>query len=164
MLELSTDLQHLLQQRLVCFLATIMPDGSPQMTQTWVNTDGTYILINSVVGHQKVRNVQRDPRITLSVIDPAHWERAITIRGRVVEMTTEGADLHFKHLVQRYLGQEGYPYGRPGQWVSCSRSPPKKSAKTASAEGWKRTGETHVMRNEIASLKNTRKRRAKERA
>lgn len=115
MLELSTELQHLLRQHLVCFLATIMPDGSPQMTQTWVDTDGTYLLINSVVGHQKVRNVQRDPRITLSVFDPAHWERAVTIRGRVVKMTTEGADLHFKQLVQRYLGQEEYPYGRPGQ-------------------------------------------------
>ena len=115
MLDLSPELLLLLQQRLVCFFATIMPDGSPQMTQTRVDTDGTFILINSVVGHQKVRNVQRDPRITLSIMDPAHWERAITIRGRVVEMTTEGADLHFKHLVQRYLGQEEYPYGRPGQ-------------------------------------------------
>ena len=115
MIELSAELQHLLQQRLVCFFATIMPDGSPQMTQTWVDTDGTHILINTVDGHQKARNVQRDPRVTLSVIDPAHWERAITIRGRVVEITKEGAAEHFKQLVRRYLGQEEYPYGRPGQ-------------------------------------------------
>ncbi|HEY7355657.1 MAG TPA: PPOX class F420-dependent oxidoreductase [Ktedonobacterales bacterium] len=115
MIELSPELQRFLQKRLVCFLATIMPDGSPQMTQTWVDTDGTHILINSVDGHQKVRNVQRDPRVTLSILDPAHWEHGTTIRGRVVEITTDGAAQHFKQLVQRYLGQEEYPYGRPGQ-------------------------------------------------
>ena len=115
MIELSAELQQFLQKRLVCFFATIMPDGSPQMTQTWIDTDGTYILINSVEGHQKVRNVQRDPRVMIGVVDPAHWDRTMSIRGRVVEITKEGADLHFKKLIQRNLGQEEYPYGRPGQ-------------------------------------------------
>ncbi len=115
MIELSAELQQLLRQRLVCFVATIMPDGSPQMTQTWVDTDGTYILINTVEGHQKARNVARDPRVALNIVDPAHWQRAIVIRGRVVEITREGAEQHFKQLVQRYMGQEEYPYGRPGQ-------------------------------------------------
>lgn len=115
MLELSAALQQLLRQRVVCLFATIMPDGSPQMTQTWVDTDGAHILINSVDGHQKVRNVRRDPRVTLSVLDPARWERAVTIRGRVVEITTDGAAQHFRQLVERYLGQGGYRYGQPGQ-------------------------------------------------
>ena len=114
-IELSAEPQHLLQKRVVCFFATIMPDGSPQMTQTWVDTDGTYILINTVESHQKVRNVRRDPRVMISVLDPAHWERTVNIRGRVVEITKEGADLQFKQLIQRNLGQEEYPYGRPGQ-------------------------------------------------
>lgn len=115
MIELSTELQQLLQKRVICFFATIMPDGSPQMTRTWIDTDGKYILINSVEGHQKVRNVRRDPRVAISVVDPSHPERAISIRGRVVEITTEGADLHFKKLIERNLGQQEYPYGRPGQ-------------------------------------------------
>ena len=115
MIELSVELQQLLQKRLVCFFATIMPDGSPQMTQTWIDTDGTYILINSVEGHQKVRNVLRDPRVMIGVVDPAHWDRTMSIRGRVVEITKEGADIHFKKLIQRNLGEEEYPYGRPGQ-------------------------------------------------
>jgi PPOX class probable F420-dependent enzyme len=115
MIELSAQLQQLLQQRVVCIFATIMPDGSPQTTQTWVDTDGTYILINVVEGHQKLRNVRRDPRVMISVLDPAHLDRAINIRGRVVEIIKEGADLHFKKLVQRNFGQEEYPYGRPGQ-------------------------------------------------
>jgi PPOX class probable F420-dependent enzyme len=115
MIELSAELQRLLHKRVICFFATIMPDGSPQMTQTWVDTDGTYILINTVEGHQKHRNVQRDPRVMISIIDPAHWEHAISIRGRVVEITKEGADLHFKQLIQRNLGQEEYRYGKPDQ-------------------------------------------------
>jgi PPOX class probable F420-dependent enzyme len=115
MIELSANLQQLLQKRVVCFFATIMPDGSPQVTQTWVDTDGTYILINSVEGHQKVRNVRRDPRVMVSVVDPDHWQSATNIRGRVVEITREGADLHLKKLVERNLGQQEYPYRRPGQ-------------------------------------------------
>ncbi len=115
MIELSAELQQLLQKRVVCFFATIMPDGSPHMTQTWVDTDGTYILINTVESHQKVRNVRRDPRVMISVVDPAQWQRARNIRGRVVEITKEGADLHFKKLIERNLGQEEYRYGHPGQ-------------------------------------------------
>lgn len=115
MVELSAELQQLLRRRVICFFATLMPDGSPQMTQTWIDTDGKYILINSVEGHQKVRNVQRDPRVAISVLDSSQPGRAINIRGRVVEITTEGADLHFKELIERNLGQQEYPYGRPGQ-------------------------------------------------
>lgn len=115
MIELSANLQQLLQKRVVCFFATIMPDGSPQVTQTWVDTDGTYILINSVEGHQKVCNVRRDPRVMVSVVDPDHWQSATNIRGRVVEITREGAVLHLKKLLERNLGQQEYPYRRPGQ-------------------------------------------------
>lgn len=115
MIELPAELQQLLRKRVVCFFATIMPDGSPHLTQTWIDSDGTHLLINTVEGHQKLRNVRRDPRVMLSVIDPAHWEHAISIRGRVVEMTKEGADLHFKNLIKRNLGEVEYPYGRPGQ-------------------------------------------------
>lgn len=85
------------------------------MTQTWIDTDGTHILINTVVGHQKHRNVERDPRAMISVLDPDHLQRAISIRGRVVEITKEGAELHFKQLIRRNLGQKEYRYGKPGQ-------------------------------------------------
>ena len=115
MLEISAELQQLLRERTICFFATIMPDGSPQMTQTWVDTDGQYILINTVEGHQKLRNVQRDPRVTLSLINPSNLNRAVTVRGRVVEITSEGAAEHFKGLVQRYMGGEEYRFGQPGQ-------------------------------------------------
>ena len=115
MIELSAEIQLLLQKRVICFFATIMPDGSPQMTRTWIDTDGTHILINTVEGYQKHRNVERDPRVMFSVLDPAHLERVVSIRGRVVEITKEGAELHFKQLIQRNLGQKEYRYGKPGQ-------------------------------------------------
>jgi PPOX class probable F420-dependent enzyme len=115
MIELSAELQQLLKKRVICFFATLMPDGSPQMTRTWVDTDGTYILINTVEGYQKIRNVRRDPRVMISVVDPDHWGRAISIRGRVVDISKEGAALHFKQLIQRNLGQQEYRYGKAGQ-------------------------------------------------
>ena len=62
----------------------------------------------------------------ISVLDPAHWEHAISIRGRVVEITKEGADLHFKQLVRRNLGQEEYPYGKPDQMRILLKIAPEK--------------------------------------
>jgi PPOX class probable F420-dependent enzyme len=115
MIVLPEELQQLLQKQVIYFFATIRPGGSPHMTQTWIDTDGTYILINSVEGHQKVRNVQRDPRVAISVLDPTQMEHATSIRGCVVAITREGAELHFKKLVERHFRGREYPYGRPGQ-------------------------------------------------
>jgi PPOX class probable F420-dependent enzyme len=107
--NLPEDLIAVLRQPSPCFLATLMPDGSPQMTQTWVDTDGEHVVINTVQSHQKVKNVRRDPRVAVSVSDlsspAAHYE----IRGQVVGVTTEGAAEHIEALAQRYLGTP-YPW------------------------------------------------------
>jgi PPOX class probable F420-dependent enzyme len=107
--DLPEDLIALLQQPSPCFVATLMPDGSPQMTQTWVDTDGDHILINTVQGFQKVRNVERDPRVAVSVSDPSNPSRYYAIRGRVVNLTTEGGAEHIELLARRYLGGP-YPW------------------------------------------------------
>jgi len=86
-----------------------MPDGSPQLTQTWVDTDGRHVLINTVEGHQKVRNVRRDPRVALNVADPSDPSRYFEVRGRVLELTEEGAREHIEELSRRYLGRP-YPW------------------------------------------------------
>jgi PPOX class probable F420-dependent enzyme len=86
-----------------------MPDGSPQMTQTWVDTDGEHVIINTVQSHQKVRNVQRDPRVAVGVSDPSNRSRYYAVRGRVVSVTTEGGAEHIEALAQRYLGGP-YPW------------------------------------------------------
>jgi PPOX class probable F420-dependent enzyme len=68
--NLPEDLIALLHQPSLCYVATLMPDGSPQVTQTWVGTDGEHIVINTVQGFQKLKNVERDPRVAVSVSDP----------------------------------------------------------------------------------------------
>ena len=94
--ELPKDLLELLARPSICYLSTLMPDGSPQLTQTWVDTDGSHILINTVEGHQKVRNIARDPRVAVSVADREQPRRYFQVRGRVVDVTTDGAAEHIE--------------------------------------------------------------------
>jgi PPOX class probable F420-dependent enzyme len=113
--KLPEDLLALLREPSTCYLATSMADGSPQLTQTWVDTDGEHVLINSVQGHVKVRNIERDPRVAVAISDPDKPSRYFQVRGRVLDMTTDGAAEHIEKLAQRYLGGP-YPwYGGRGQ-------------------------------------------------
>jgi PPOX class probable F420-dependent enzyme len=113
--ELPEDLVALLRQPSPCYLATLMPDGSPQMTETWVDTDGEHVLVNTVQGFQKDKNVARDPRVALNISELANPSRYFEVRGRVTSVTTEGGAEHIETLAQRYLGGP-YPwYGGRGQ-------------------------------------------------
>jgi len=94
-----------------CFLTTLMPDGSPQVTQTWVDTDGENVIINTVQTHQKVRNVEREPRVALAVCDLSDPSRYYAVRGRVIDVTTNGGAEHIEALSQRYLGGPYQWYG-----------------------------------------------------
>ena len=117
-MTLPDALLDLLRRPSPCFLATLMPDGSPQMTQTWVDTDGRHVVVNTVDGHQKVRNMRRDPRVAVNVADPDDPSRYFEVRGRVVEVTEDGAREHIDELSQRYIGRP-YPWfgGRDQQRV-----------------------------------------------
>jgi PPOX class probable F420-dependent enzyme len=110
---ISPGFHKLLQEPAFCQLATLMPDGSPQNTQVWVDTDGKHILINTAQGRQKERNVQRDPRVAVNVVDPTNAWRIGMVRGRVVEVTTDGADELIDQLAKKYLDEETYPFRRP---------------------------------------------------
>jgi PPOX class probable F420-dependent enzyme len=107
--ELPEGLIALLRQASPCFIATTMPDGSPQLTQTWVDTDGEHVVINTVQGHQKARNIERDPRVAANVCDRSNPAQYYAMRGRVVDATTEGGAGHIELLAQRYLGGP-YPW------------------------------------------------------
>src|SRR5947208_640215 len=91
-----------LRQPSPSYFATLMPDGSPQLTQTWVDTDGDHVLINTVEGFQKANNVKRDQRVALTVSDPAQPARYFGIRGRAVDTTTTDCAEHIEALSQRY--------------------------------------------------------------
>ena len=108
-MKLPEDLLALLRQPTQCYLATSMADGSPQVTQTWVDTNGEHVLINTVQGHQKLRNVRRDPRVAVAISDPHRGSRYFQVRGRVIDITTDGAVDHIEKLAQRYLGGP-YPW------------------------------------------------------
>ena len=108
-MTLSEDVLTLLRRPSLCYLATSMPDGSPQVTQVWVDTDGEHVLINSVQGHVKVRNITRDPRVALAIADLDAPSRYVQVRGRVLEVTTDGAVDHIEMLARRYLGTP-YPW------------------------------------------------------
>ena len=96
-------------------LATLMPDGSPHVAPVWFEYDGEYILINSAKGRVKDRNIRRDPRVGIDVIDPDNPYRHLSIRGRVVDITEHGADEQIDKLTKKYMGQDKYPYRGPGE-------------------------------------------------
>lgn len=100
-------------------LATVMPDGMPHVTPVWVDYDGTHILMTTVRGRRKERNMRQRPQVGLTIIDPAnpwHW---LSIRGRVIAAVEEGADDHLKRLSKKYTGSDDTAaFCRPGQvWV-----------------------------------------------
>lgn len=105
----------LFQKQAFANLATVMSDGSPQVTPVWVDYDGKHVRFNSALGRVKDKNVRRDPRVSLSILDPANPYRYLAIRGRVVEITQKGADEHINSLAKKYLGKDEYPYRQPGE-------------------------------------------------
>jgi PPOX class probable F420-dependent enzyme len=96
-------------------LATLMPSGQPQVTPVWIDYDGHYVRINTAEGRQKDKNLQRDGRVALSIMDPDNPYRYLEVRGRVADRTRNGADQHIDALAKKYLGQDQYPYRQPGE-------------------------------------------------
>ena len=96
-------------------LATLMPDGRPQVTPVWCDYDGRHILVNSAKGRQKDRNMHKDPRVALAILDPDNPYRYMEVRGRVVEITEKGASDHIDRMAKKYLNKDKYPYARPGE-------------------------------------------------
>jgi PPOX class probable F420-dependent enzyme len=101
---LPEGLIELLRKPSPCFIATLMPDGSPQLTETWVTTDGENVVVNIVDGSQKARNVARDPRVAVNVADSENVNRYYAVRGRVVATTTEGGRESIDEISHKYLG------------------------------------------------------------
>ena len=105
----------LFQKKAFAQLATLMPDGSPQVSPVWVEYDGNHILVNSAKGRTKDKNMRRDPRVGLDLVDPENPYRHLSLRGRVVDITEQGADAHIDKLTKKYIGQEKYPYRGKGE-------------------------------------------------
>ena len=115
--RLSPGGVSLLQEPQLAHFTTLMPDGSPQTTPVWVDVepDGGYVLVNTADTRLKTGNVERDPRVAVSVLDKANDWRYALVRGNVVEMRHEGADEHIDKLAKKYLGQDVYPFRNPAE-------------------------------------------------
>jgi PPOX class probable F420-dependent enzyme len=108
------------------FLSTLMKDGSPQVSPVWVDIDGDEILVNTAEGRVKQKNVTSDPRVAISVADSANPYTMISVIGRVVEQTPEGAGNHIDLMAKKYLGMDKYPFAAPGEKRILLRIKPEK--------------------------------------
>lgn len=95
-------------------VATLMPDGSPQVSLMWVDSDGENILVNTAEGRKKADNFRNDDRVAIAIFDSENHYRQAMIRGKIVAETHDGAFEHTDRLAKKYLGKDKYPYHQPG--------------------------------------------------
>ena len=113
--NLDNYLDLLQQKKAFADLATIMPDGTPQVTPVWFDYHGGKVRVNTAKGRVKARNLQPGAAVALAIMDPDNPYRYVQIRGRVANATETGADAHIDSLAKKYLGKDQYPYRRPGE-------------------------------------------------
>ena len=107
-------------------LATLMPDGKPQVTPVWVDYDGAHIRVNSAKGRVKDKNMRRSKQVALSIQDPDNPYRSLAVQGEVVEITEQSADAHIDALAKKYLGKDRYPFRSPGEVCVIYKIQPNK--------------------------------------
>ena len=98
------------------FISSIMRDGSPQVTPTWVDIENGNILVNTAIGRIKHKNISRDPRVALAIADQNNPYDMITVRGRTIEQVTgDAAEEHIDKMAKKYIGKDKYPFRSPGE-------------------------------------------------
>tara|TARA_B100000315_G_scaffold215562_1_gene214922 strand:- start:21 stop:416 length:396 start_codon:yes stop_codon:yes gene_type:complete len=112
---MDPKVEKLFQKKNLIFIATINPDGSPQLTPVWGNYNDNHILINTAEGRIKHKNVQKDPRVAVSVVDHDNPLNMTTIRGKVVQIISDYDYSHANELTKQYMGINEYPYKRENE-------------------------------------------------
>ncbi|HEX4837151.1 MAG TPA: PPOX class F420-dependent oxidoreductase [Solirubrobacteraceae bacterium] len=118
--------EELLKAKNFAVVSTIRPDGSVHAAPTWIDVQDGRPVLNTAEGRAWPRNLERDPRVTLTVQNMENPYEYVAIRGRVAERTTDGADEHIDALAMKYLGQESYPYRQPGEQRLIVRIDPER--------------------------------------
>ena len=107
--------KDLFEKRAFGSFTTLMSDGSPQTTPVWIDFLDGKVIVNTALGRQKDKNVRHDPRVAVTLIDPENPYRYLEVRGRVDEITTDGAEQHIDKMAKKYLGADKYPFAKPGE-------------------------------------------------
>lgn len=114
MTAIPEQYQDLLDSAALAHVATIGPQGEPQNNPVWFGWDGTYLRFSQTKGRQKYRNLQREPRVALSIVDPTNPYRYLEIRGRVARIEDDPNLDFINSMAKKYMGQDRYPWHRPG--------------------------------------------------
>jgi PPOX class probable F420-dependent enzyme len=116
MTEIPAAYMDLLQEKKAfANLATILKDGSPQVTPVWFDWTNGHVRVNTAKGRVKARTLVEGARVAMSILDPDNPYRYLQIRGQVVSATEEGASAHIDSLAKKYLGKDKYPFSQPGE-------------------------------------------------
>jgi len=112
---IPSQFSDLFQKKTFAALATLMPDGTPQVTPVWIDYDGKHVIVNSARGRQKDKNMKPGAPVAVALIDPDNPYRQLMVRGRVAEVTEKGADEHIDRMAKKYLDKDKYPFRQPGE-------------------------------------------------
>jgi PPOX class probable F420-dependent enzyme len=127
MAKLNKEQVDLLRRPVLGHVATVMPDGTPQSTPVWLDTDGEMVLFNTAKGRVKTRNIERNAVVAISIVNPENPYEMVEIRGQA-ELVEEGADEHIDRLAKKYLNEDRYPFRQPGEERVIVRVTPTKVA------------------------------------
>ncbi len=127
--------RHLFEGRNFAHLTTLNPDGSPQASPVWIGLDGDLVTVNTTEGLVKTKNLRDDPRVAVSIINQENPYESLIIQGKVVEMTSDGAEAGIDALAKRYLGVDTFPFRRPGDVRVIAKIRPEKVYHRGNDEG-----------------------------
>jgi PPOX class probable F420-dependent enzyme len=126
MAAIPAEADHLLEGQHFAHIATLKEDGSPQVSPVWIDRDGDLITFNTAEGRLKTDNLKRDPRVAISIVNQDNPYEHLLVQGKVVDITTDGADENIDALAKRYMGVDEYPLRQPGEQRVIVKIEPEK--------------------------------------
>jgi PPOX class probable F420-dependent enzyme len=124
--SIPQNYMDLFNKRAFGVLTTLMPDGTPQTQPVWVDFENGKVVVNSALGRQKDKNMRRDPRVAVMLMDPDNPYRYLEVRGTVAEITQQGAEQHIDKMAKKYLDKDKYPFAQPGEQRVLYKIEPQK--------------------------------------